>query len=298
MKPRLQAEEDYALTLRSGLRSCASGLMSGETRLRLTRAGQEYRKGSEGHFHSSAELFVQLSGYTRFSFPDECLSLLPGEALIVPPRVPHAEKVGSLEGPFRNIVVLAEGDTVLSHIACEREPGQPGIFYTENRKPRIARSLALWLGEAAAWGASSDPSPLAVGLTVAALSGLGEALEEEGSPAEAEPRLIGRARRIIGDRVGDSTLSVASLAKALSCSADYLSHSFRNRTGRRLVDYIHELRMERASDLLLSTELSSKEIAWACGFSNHSYFIRVFRRRYAASPLEFRASRPGGRTWK
>ena len=48
--------------------------------------------------------------------------------------------------------------------------------------------------------------------------------------------------------------------------------------------------MERAADLLRRAELSSKEVAWACGFSNHSYFIRLFRKRYAASPLELRAS--------
>jgi AraC-like DNA-binding protein/mannose-6-phosphate isomerase-like protein (cupin superfamily) len=283
--------KDNSTELREGIRTFMEGMRDGTIHLHLPKEGQEYRSGCQGHFHSSSELFLQLSGLTDFSFPDERMRLLPGEALIVPPRVPHVERAEALGEPFRDIVILAEADTLLCHIAHGSAVGRPEVFYSENRQPRIAPSLARWLTDAVTWGRRAAESSLARGLVLAALSGVAEALDEAIPEGGFEPRLIGRARRLIRDRIGDASLSVASLAGLLSCSADYLSHRFRECAGQGLVEYIHELRMERAADLLRSTELSSKEVAWACGFSNHSYFIRVFRRRYAASPLEYRASR-------
>jgi AraC-like DNA-binding protein len=236
----------------------------------------------------NSELFLQLSGCTLFDFPDQSLSLYPGEAVIVPPRVPHVERAIALGLPFRDIVVLADADSLLCHLGHDGEDGRPRVFYTESRQSRVSSSLARWLNDAVAWGRREDQSPLAIGLVMAALSGLMEAFDEIIPGSEVEPRMVGRAKHLIGDRIGDTDLSVASLAGALSCSADYLSHRFRQFTGQGLIEYIHELRIKRAADLLRSTELSSKEIAWACGFSSHSYFIRVFRRAHACSPLGFR----------
>jgi len=284
-------EQDNSRVLRGGIRAFSNGLRSGAIPLLVPKEGQEYRLGCRGHFHSSSELFLQLAGYTLFDFPDQSVRLDPGCALIVPPRVPHVERAGTLGGSFRDIVVLVETENLFCHIAHAGEDGRPEVFYTENGMPRIAPSLARWLGDAVTWGRRSPESPLAIGLVLGALSGLAEALDERSPGAEAEPRLIGRSRRLIRDRIGDTSLTVASLAAALPCSADYLSHRFRECTGRGLIEYIHELRMERAEELLRSTELSSKEIAWASGFSNHSYFIRLFRSRYSASPLEYRASK-------
>jgi AraC-like DNA-binding protein len=282
-----------AVALREGIGAFAQRLGAGTLRLRLPKEGQEYRKGCADHFHSSAELFLQVSGVTRFGFPDQSLELLPGEALIVPPRVPHVEAAEDRDGAFNDIVVLAEGDSLFCHIAHASAAGRPEVYYTENRRPRIAPALASWLSDAVTWGRRAPESPLALGLVLAALAGLSEALCEDIPGEQLEPRLVGRCRRLAGDRIGDAALSVASLASELSCTADYLSHRFRECAGQGLIEYIHGLRMERAADLLRSTELSSKEVAWACGFSSHSYFIRVFRRRYAASPLEFRALREG-----
>jgi transcriptional regulator GlxA family with amidase domain len=96
------------------------------------------------------------------------------------------------------------------------------------------------------------------------------------------------ARSHVQNRLSDPGLSVGSIADHLACSADYLSHLFRTSTGLRLAEWINELRLDRAAELLATTSLSSKETGWACGFANQSYFIRLFRERYGASPIEYR----------
>ena len=53
-----------------------------------------------------------------------------------------------------------------------------------------------------------------------------------------------------------------------------------------------EMRLERAAHLLRDSTLAGKEIAWACGFSSPSYFIRAFRAHYGQTPKSWRAARP------
>ena len=57
-----------------------------------------------------------------------------------------------------------------------------------------------------------------------------------------------------------------------------------------LVEYMNHYRLEKACELLLTTDLSVIEISENTGFENHSYFIRLFRRQYQMTPLKYRRS--------
>jgi AraC-like DNA-binding protein len=52
---------------------------------------------------------------------------------------------------------------------------------------------------------------------------------------------------------------------------------------------INELRMDKARELLKSTELTVGEVAYQVGFAEPSYFTRIFRKHSGVTPLEFRA---------
>ena len=64
--------------------------------------------------------------------------------------------------------------------------------------------------------------------------------------------------------------------------------SFRQITGTTPVQYINNLRLELASDLLLESRLSIAEISTRCGFADPFYFSRCFRRKYFISPKKYR----------
>jgi AraC-like DNA-binding protein len=51
--------------------------------------------------------------------------------------------------------------------------------------------------------------------------------------------------------------------------------------------------MERAAHLLGDGSLSGKEVAWACGYANPSYFIRSFRRHHGSTPQAWRLQHTG-----
>jgi AraC-like DNA-binding protein len=54
------------------------------------------------------------------------------------------------------------------------------------------------------------------------------------------------------------------------------------------MDYLHDVRLRRAAQLLSRGDLSVDEIASKVGFSSRSHFSRTFRDHFGASPLAFR----------
>ena len=256
-----------------------------------------------GHFHLASELFIQLVGWTDFDFPHTRLRLNAGEAVLLPPRLLHQERIGASDGgeAFSNMVVYAEGGGLRSHLACEAEPGVPGIAHLELRYHTSAQRIHDWL--IAACDLCSAGSGLrematafrfrqARGLLAAATAGVLEALDDTnaGSRAAAEPPLVSRVRVFVQNQLGDHQLSVRRLAEQVRCTPDYLSNVFSVATGEHLTAFINRQRIERAARLLRESGLTSKEIAWACGFATQTYFIRTFRARMGITPKAWKAA--------
>lgn len=79
-------------------------------------------------------------------------------------------------------------------------------------------------------------------------------------------------------------------------SMEYLSPSrysalFRRMTGRSPQQYLIELRLKNARELLLSTNLSVAEVARSVGYDDALYFSRLFRRHFGFSPSTLRVER-------
>ena len=244
-----------------------------------------------GHFHLRAELFIQRQATTRFQFPAETLDLGPGEILIVPAKVHHAETILPDSVSFRNVVLYADENELSCHLADRGAAGKPRISYPENLEGQECGRVAGWLEDTVQTALDFEDSDLAVDLVRSILGLTLKLLDHPASRGEDEPLPVVRCRQMIHEDLGNPDLSVAFLAQKLGCSADYLSHLFRTVRGEKLTTYIEELRMLRASELLTKTALSCKEVAWASGYSNQSYFILCFRRRWGASPGEWRQGR-------
>ena len=83
-------------------------------------------------------------------------------------------------------------------------------------------------------------------------------------------------------------LKMDELAKQFYISNCYLSHKFKELTGLSPKQYLSSVRLKNASVLLLTSDLSVSEIAEAVGFSDHSNFIKSFKKIYQVLPKDFR----------
>ncbi|MHB8963053.1 MAG: response regulator [Saccharofermentanales bacterium] len=102
--------------------------------------------------------------------------------------------------------------------------------------------------------------------------------------------LITRARDYIRLHYSDEDLSLDTIAGHVSVSSGYLSALFKKEAGLNFSDYLTNVRMENAIELLKSTTLKTYEIAYKTGFSNPHYFSISFKKHTGLTPSEFRDS--------
>jgi len=90
---------------------------------------------------------------------------------------------------------------------------------------------------------------------------------------------------------GEKSLSVQTVAAHMAISASYLSKLVKRHLDRSVIDYLTEYRMERAKDLLVSSDLMTYEIAEATGYPDAHYFSSSFKRHVGLTPTEYRSER-------
>lgn len=83
-------------------------------------------------------------------------------------------------------------------------------------------------------------------------------------------------------------LSVDSLADQVCLAPSYLSHIFKKETGENLGKFIKKVRMEKAKELLETSNEKVVAIAVSVGYANVSYFCQSFREYYGISPQKYR----------
>jgi AraC-like DNA-binding protein len=84
--------------------------------------------------------------------------------------------------------------------------------------------------------------------------------------------------------------TVQEIADELNVSAHYLSDMLRSLTGRNTQQHIHSRLIDRAKQLLSTTNLTVAEVAYQLGFEHPQSFNKLFKNKTKVSPVEFRQS--------
>lgn len=83
-------------------------------------------------------------------------------------------------------------------------------------------------------------------------------------------------------------IALCDIASALHLSGGYLSRKFKADTGMTTMECINELRMKKAAELLVSTDMNITETAEKCGFDDPNYFARLFKKNFGKTPREYK----------
>lgn len=109
----------------------------------------------------------------------------------------------------------------------------------------------------------------------------------------AQPRLwtrderMNKALKYIHANMYDD-INIEVLASHVCMTKSYLIRLFKRNLGIPPLQYINQKKVERAQLLLITEDVSVKEIAYTLGFNDHSYFIRLFKKISGATPQEYR----------
>ena len=109
----------------------------------------------------------------------------------------------------------------------------------------------------------------------------------ESKDTSPDSELIGRIKRFI-QKEYKSDLSLSDVAKEVNLAPAYVSHIFKKETGQGIVEYITELKMKKAKQLLEDKSLKIIQIAKSCGYENQSYFNKLFKAYFGMTPKQYR----------
>ncbi len=112
--------------------------------------------------------------------------------------------------------------------------------------------------------------------------------ELENRKSEKQEQIIDKINSMIEAGFDDPSFSLDYLADSIGMSTAYVSRIYKQYTGNTIIDILADKRMNKARELLVSTQLSVSEIAERVGYSNPTYFYRVFKKENGVTPNEFR----------
>ena len=102
--------------------------------------------------------------------------------------------------------------------------------------------------------------------------------------------VIRDAKEYIRANISQSDLSLNRIAVHIGVSPSYFSSIFKQETGQSFVEYLTQVRMERACELLKCTSYRTSEIGEQVGYNDSHYFSSAFKKAMGQSPKEYKAS--------
>jgi Response regulator containing CheY-like receiver domain and AraC-type DNA-binding domain len=99
--------------------------------------------------------------------------------------------------------------------------------------------------------------------------------------------LAEKCKEYINENYG-SDINLEDLSKAVDRNGSYISHIFKQETGKSFSEYLNEVRIRKAVQHLNSGSMLVYEIAKSVGFKDYRYFTQVFKKITGKSPSEFK----------
>ena len=113
-------------------------------------------------------------------------------------------------------------------------------------------------------------------------------LEAESIPENKEDEFVQKVRQVVLANIGDETFGITQLCRAVTLSRAQMHNKLKAITGQSASIFIRFIRLQRAKELLESSDLNVSEIGYEVGFKNPSYFSSAYREEFGVPPSKTR----------
>lgn len=248
------------------------------------------------HSHHSYELMYVYSGEIVHRFDGGAVKLMEGDLLLIAPGEHHSIDACAEECIAVNIICEADfmhGELMPLIAACapvgELLNGTLSHLHMASRSDPSARSAAEML-----ISEFLDPDIASMGMIKCYLAALINALYRVYGANDGHVYLKDGGGR--GDisyifsyiQNHFATVTLGELARIFGYDSYYLSKVIRRSTGATFIELKHYFCIEEAKRLLRATDLTVREVSERVGFSNMSYFYRIFAAGCGCTPAEYR----------
>jgi signal transduction histidine kinase/ligand-binding sensor domain-containing protein/DNA-binding response OmpR family regulator len=114
--------------------------------------------------------------------------------------------------------------------------------------------------------------------------------------ADADREFLEKAMQVVEQHLGDTEFSVQVLVRELGLSSSVFYRRIKSLTGQTAVEFIRDVRLKRAAQLLASTQLRVSEVAFEVGIENAKYFRQVFQKLFGMTPSDYARQHRGAAT--
>ncbi|MBR5037297.1 MAG: response regulator [Prevotella sp.] len=114
-----------------------------------------------------------------------------------------------------------------------------------------------------------------------------ESKVEEVKMKSPDEKLLERVMNVINKNINNSDLSVDMIADEVGISRVHLHRKMKELTNQTPHDFIRNLRLKQAANLLANQHQNVTEVMYACGFSNAASFSTIFKKFYGMSPRDY-----------
>ncbi|MFC4598772.1 helix-turn-helix domain-containing protein [Cohnella hongkongensis] len=121
---------------------------------------------------------------------------------------------------------------------------------------------------------------------------------EDGRQSSRDYALVKTIKAYIQEHCRDANLSLQQIAADLKLPPSHVSRIFRSFESVSITSYITETRLNQAKRLLEMDVITVNEVLQAVGFWNQSYFFKLFKKKFGATPQEYRNRRKNGQVQK
>ncbi len=251
------------------------------------------------HSHPAAELIYIVKGKYNFSANNREYSVSKGDVILFRSHVLHTiscEKDQEvcyyvLKLPLRLIFNTLSGDESADNSLFFLSEGQGKPCVLKNSRDYEV----LWNNIAELMSRQNTVDTLKARSLVSLL--ILNILQKENS-TEKTSAAKSEIRIDIVKQIYDSILYIdkhfsepitpTACAENLGMSYSMYARCFKSVTGKSFKQYLTDLRMQKAEKILVTNKASITDIAFMCGYSTTSHFIKEFRLRKGLSPLQFR----------
>lgn len=222
-----------------------------------------------------------LGGGAEYQLPGEKQEIGPGDFLHFAPQA-WQDWRASEAGGWDVCYVIVDLPASLRDLlpAPSLAPGIGRLGLGPDEADRVAdafREMLEW---------QQRPSPLSERLILNRLEHALLLIRDRRPPANLDPR-IEKARAFLHRRC-EETLTLSDVAQAAGLSKARLCALFKTALGLAPIEYLEQVRMERAARLLLFTATDIETIAQQLGYHERKYFDKRFKQRWGVTPRQYR----------
>lgn len=279
------------------------------------RAG-EMEKG--WYWHNFIQIGYVLEGKCAHYIRDKAFPCGRGDIVVIPPYVPHLvscpegrlalAEVGFVPGFIRGANEMCESDAFFSELGSsnlfdtQNAGAHPVISLTGKHKilaDELFQSLADEYDEhSAGFLLSMRAGIMKLLVLMGRALGDGAAASSGQAVSSYQRETLNRSLEYIGQNYMQH-INIDTVSRAAHLSRSHYARLFRQATGRSFVQYVNELRIGKACELLAETSGRVIDICRGAGFNDVTYFNRVFKGMTGLSPGQYRAAKadapgPGG----